>query len=216
VSQATERRPPGPLLTRFGRLTSKAAAHAPWSWRLLRGPVRRVFDSLAAGWDERTQADSPSRLAPVGAALDHLERPVERALDIGTGTGTGAFFVASRYPDAEVVGIDISAAMVARANEKAAGRAGNARFEVRDIADYDPGAPFDLVLMLNMPAFFEPVARLTAPGGYVVTIASRGPTTPFYTPAETLTRGFERRGLRTVAAGSFEDATYHVAERPPA
>jgi SAM-dependent methyltransferase len=209
---------------RFGRLTARAAAHAPWSWRLFRGPVRRLFDSMAEGWDQRTQADSPGRLAPVRAALEHVERPPARVLDIGTGTGTGAFFLASRYPSAEVVGIDLSEAMVAQANEKAkanedakaGSRPGTTRFEVADIAEFDSAAPFDLILMLNMPPFFEPVARLTAPGGYVVSIASRGPTTPFYTPAETLTRGFERRGLRELAAGSFEGASYHVAERSPA
>lgn len=216
MSQASDRKPPGPIVTRFGRLTARAAAHAPWSWRLFRGPVRRLFDSMAAGWDERTQADSPDRLAPVGAALEHVERPPGRVLDIGTGTGTGAFFLASRYPSAEVVGIDLSEAMVAKANEKAGSHAGTTRFEVADIAEFEPGTPFDLILMLNMPPFFEPVARLTAPGGYVVSIASRGPTTPFYTPAETLTRGFERRGLRELAAGSFDGASYHVAERSPA
>ena len=104
--------------------------------------------------------------------------------------------------------------MIARANERTAARGSSVRFEVADIATYRPPAPFDLVLMLNMPAFFDPTAALVAPGGYVVTIASRGPTTPFYTPPETLDRGFGRRGLRSVAEGSFGAATFHVAERP--
>jgi SAM-dependent methyltransferase len=213
--EASERKAPGPGVKTIGRAITKAAVHAPWAWRLLRGPVRRFFDSLAPGWDERVGADSEGRQAPIGAALEHVERPPARALDIGTGTGTGAFYIASRYPSAEVIGIDLAEAMIARAKEKGAASGGNARFEVADIADYG-GEPFDLVLMLNMPPFFEPVAHLTAPGGYVVSIASRGPTTPFFTSAETLERGFRRRGLRTVAAGSFENATYHVAQRPPA
>jgi SAM-dependent methyltransferase len=212
----TGRTPPGPLLQNFGRLTAKAAAHAPWAWRLLRGPVRRVFDSLAPGWDERTDAESEERYAPIAAALEHLERKPLSALDIGTGTGTGAFFLASRYPEAEVTGIDLSEPMIARAREKAAARNASVRFEVADIASYAPAEPFDLILMLNMPAFFQQTAALVAPGGYVVTIASRGPTTPFYTASDTLERGFGRRGLRTVAADTFGGATYHVAERPPA
>lgn len=215
MHQAAEpRRGPGPLLRGFGRLTAKAAAHAPWSWPLLRGPVRRVFDSLAAGWDERTRADSEERLAPIAAALEHLEREPSSALDIGTGTGTGAFFLAARYPQAEVTGIDLSERMIAAATERAAARGASVRFEVADIATYRPGAPFDLVLMLNMPAFFDTTAALVAPGGYVVTIASLGPRTPFYTAPATLDRGFGRRGLRPVAKGSFGGATYHVAERP--
>jgi SAM-dependent methyltransferase len=203
-------------MMRFGRLTAQAAARAPWSWRFLRGPVRRIFDSLAGGWDERTRAHSEERRAPIAAALEHLERRPHSVLDIGTGTGTGAFFLAERYPDAEVTGIDLSEKMIAKANERAADGSSRVRFEIADIATFRPPAPFDLVLMLNMPAFFEPTAALVAPGGYVVTIASRGPATPFYTPPETLDRGFGRRGLRSVAEGSFGGATYHVAERPPA
>ena len=198
----------------FGRLSARAAAHAPWSWRLLRRPVRKIFDSLAPGWDERTRADSAERRAPIAAALEHVRRSPRRVLDIGTGTGVGAFFLAQRYPEAEVVGIDLSAAMIERANEKATGS--KTSFAVADIASYRPAEPFDLVLMLNMPPFFEQVAELVAPSGYVISIASRGPTTPYYTPAKTLERGFARRGLRTVAVQTAGEATIHIAERPPA
>ena len=114
---------PARCLRSFGRLTAKSAAHAPWTWRLLRGPVRRLFDSLAPGWDERTDADSERAACADRGGARALERePLSRALDIGTGTGTGAFFLASRYPDAEVTGIDLSEAMIAKAKEKAAAR----------------------------------------------------------------------------------------------
>jgi SAM-dependent methyltransferase len=158
------------------------------------------------------QSDSEARLAPLAAALDHVSRLPARALDIGTGTGTGAFFLASRYRSAEVVGIDLSPEMIALAKAKAASRDGTVRFEVADIATFRPGTAFDLILMMNMPPFFDQVARLLAPGGYVVSIASLGPSTPFYTSPATLERGFARRGLRTVA--SDPGRTYHVAERP--
>jgi SAM-dependent methyltransferase len=214
VRQAPQRTPPGPVVRTFGRAITNAAAHAPWTWRLLRTPVRRFFDRLAPGWDERVGGDSEQRLAPLGTALGHVARQPARALDVGTGTGTGAFFMASRYPSADVVGIDLSEAMIAEANAKAASRASGARFEAADIASYEPAQPFDLVLMMNMPPFFEQVSRLVAPGGYVVSIASRGPTTPFYTSAATLERGFGRRGFRTVTADPA--GTYYVAERPAA
>jgi SAM-dependent methyltransferase len=55
------------------------------------------------------------------AALDRLEASLGRILDIGTGTGA-ALGLADRYSDAEVVGIDIFAEMVAKA--KAADRSG--------------------------------------------------------------------------------------------
>jgi SAM-dependent methyltransferase len=216
VHQAAQRKPPGPLARNFGKLITRAAAHAPWTWRFLRAPVRRFFDRLAPGWDERVGADSEQRLAPLVAALEHVDREPDRALDIGTGTGTGAFVMADRYPSAAVTGIDLSEGMIAEADGKAARRRSNARFEVADIATFRPVEPFDLVLMMNMPPFFEQVAELVAPGGYVVSIASRGPRTPFYTPSSTLARGFARRGLRTVAADTSGGATYHIAQRPAA
>src|SRR6185503_18697192 len=105
VQQAPQRKPPGPLVRTFGKLITRAAAHAPWTWRLLRRPVRRFFDRLAPGWDERVGADSEQRLEPLVAALQHVDREPHRALDIGTGTGSGAFFMADRYPGADVTGI---------------------------------------------------------------------------------------------------------------
>lgn len=176
--------------------------------------MRIFFDRLAPGWDARVGADSEQRLAPLVSALAHVDAEPARALDIGTGTGTGALFMANRYGAADVLGIDLSQAMIVEANEKAKSRGSNARFEVADIAKFESPEPFDLVLMMNMPPFFEQVATLVAPGGYVVSIASRGPTTPFYTPAVTLERGFGRRGFHTVAASP--EGTYYVAQRPPA
>jgi trans-aconitate methyltransferase len=74
--------------------------------------VRGFFDSVAVGWDERVRSDSPEYLEPLVAALDRLEASPGRILDIGTGTGAAALELADRYPDAEVVGIDVSAEMV--------------------------------------------------------------------------------------------------------
>jgi SAM-dependent methyltransferase len=216
VAQAPQRKPPGPLVRTIGKLITRAATQAPWTWRFLKTPVRRFFDRLAPGWDERVGAESEQRISPIVEAMKHVEREPDRALDIGTGTGAGAFFLADRYPSAAVTGIDLSEAMIAAANDKAASRGSNARFEAADIATYRPAERFDLVLMLNMPPFFAQVADLVAPGGYVVSIASRGPATPFYTPSSTLERGFARRGLPTVAADASGPATYHVAQRPAA
>jgi ubiquinone/menaquinone biosynthesis C-methylase UbiE len=82
--------------------------------------VRRFSDSVAVGWDERVRSDSPEYLEPLVAALDHLEASPGRILDIGTGTGAAALELADRYPDAEVVGIDVSVKMVAQAGARAA------------------------------------------------------------------------------------------------
>ena len=188
---------------------------APWTWRLVRGPMRRFFERAAPEWDER-YASGEARLVPLTTALDMLPDPPARVLDVGTGTGAGALVAAERWPDAEVLGIDVAPAMVERAAAKQVrpGRSKPVRFEVADIADLDPANGYDLLMMVNMPPFFAPAASMLRPGGHVAHIASRGPVTPFYTPAEKLARGYERQGLETVASGTAGPGTYYLARRP--
>lgn len=196
-----------------GRAVNAAVARFPWSWRLLRNPVRRFFDSLAPVWDERVRADSTEYLAPLLAALDHVRTSPARMLDIGTGTGAVAFELAGRYPAGEVLGIDVSAEMIARAEAKAAGSDARVRFLVADMASFEDEEGFDAITMLNMPPFFERVAGLLRPGGVVVHASSHGSRTPFFTPPGLLERGFERQGLRTMTIGHAGSGTYYVARR---
>ena len=204
---------PSPLIRALGRAVNSAVVRSPWSWRLFRGPVRRFFDSVAVGWDERVCSDSPEFLMPLQAALYRLQPSPARILDIGTGTGAAALEFADRYPDAEIVGIDVSAGMIARARARAADLNRPVRFLVADIVDFEDEEGFDLVVMLNMPPFFERVATLLRPGGFVVNASSYGDQTPFFTPPGLLARGFERRGLRTIAAGQFGLGTFFLARR---
>ena len=108
---------PGPLVRVLGRAVNSAVVRFPWSWRLFSGPVGRFCDSVAVGWDERVRSVSPEYLEPLVAGLDRLEASPGRILDIGTGTGA-ALELADRYPDAEVVGRDISAEMVNEVKSK--------------------------------------------------------------------------------------------------
>jgi SAM-dependent methyltransferase len=213
TSAPAPRRGPGPLVWAIGRAVNAAVARFPWTWRFFRGPVRRFFDSRAVGWDERVQSDSAEYLAPLVAALGRLQASPARILDIGTGTGAAALKLADRYPDCEVVGIDLAAEMVAQAEAKAAELSGRVRFLVADIADFEHEDGFDLVAMLNMPPFFDSVAAVLRPGGFVINASSYGSRTPFFTTPGLLRRGFERRGLRTVAAGQVGLGTYYLARR---
>lgn len=207
--EAEQRSGPGPMTRVIGRTINAAVVRFPFVWKVARGPVRRFFDGLAPGWDERTQADSPRFVAPLGAALEYVEEAPARILDVGTGTGAAAFFLAERYPEAEVVGIDVSPEMIAQAEAKAAERGSRVRFVVADAAGFEDEA-FDLITMLNMPPFFGPLAALLAPGGYAVNVSSFGSRTPFYTPPGVLERGFGRRGVHRVAAGEAGVGTYYV------
>lgn len=204
---------PGPLVRALGRAVNSAVARFPWCWRFFRGPVRKFFDSHAVGWDERVRSDSADYLAPLVAALDRMQASPARILDIGTGTGAAALELADRYPAGEVVGIDVSAEMIAQAEARAANLSGRVRFLVADIANFEQEDGFDLIVMLNMPPFFESVVALLKPGGFVVNASSYGSRTPFFTPPGLLKRGFERRGLRTVAVGQVGLGTYYLARR---
>jgi ubiquinone/menaquinone biosynthesis C-methylase UbiE len=197
----------------IGRALNATAARAPFLWPLLRAPMRRFFDGLAQGWDERTGAGSAEYLAPLAKALLLVQPAPERALDVGTGTGTGALLIAREFPRARVRGVDLSEAMIRRAQARVGlDPEGRVAFRVADASSlpYEDDS-FDLVAQINMPPFFREMARVLRPGGYVIVAASHGDATPFYTPEAVLRRGFERAGLEPVESGESGSGTYFVA-----
>ena len=123
-------------------------------------------------WDpERYLAYADERGRPF---LDLLARVSATApatvVDLGCGPGNLTRLLAGRWPQAQVVGIDSSEAMVARAREGG----GPVRFEVGDLRDWRPEAPVD-VLVSNatlqwVPGHLELLPRLVAavrPGGWL-------------------------------------------------
>src|SRR5205823_13922607 len=93
---------------RFARLVTNAVVRWPVLWGLLRTPFRRQFERLAPRWESLR---GPHGLEPFERGLDALSGPPRRALDLGTGTGSGAFAIARRFPEADVVGVDLAEAM---------------------------------------------------------------------------------------------------------
>jgi SAM-dependent methyltransferase len=179
---------------RFARLATNAVVRRPGVWRLFRGALRRQFDRLAPQWDEIIQ---PDHLAAFERALEEVQPVPRRALDLGTGTGAAVLAVARRFPEAEVVGIDLAASMIAAARRKAGPElADRVRFEVGDAAalPFEDGA-FDLVTHANMIPFFDELARVVAPGGNVVFGFSGGSETPIYVDPIRLRAELERRGF---------------------
>jgi SAM-dependent methyltransferase len=184
---------------RFARFATRIVVRWPSLWRLFRGPLRAQFDALAPEWDAIL---GPEALAPLAAALDRLDQAPGRALDVGTGTGKAARLLALRFPEAEVEGVDLAPAMVEQARLLLpAELAGRVRYAVSDASElpFDDGA-FDLVVLLNMIPFFPELARVTASGGAVVIAHVSGPSTPIWTPSETL-----RERLAPLGFGSFEE-----------
>src|SRR4051812_1109528 len=109
LAMSEERQTGPPTRVRIiGRGVNAIAARAPWLWPVLRRPVQGYFDSLAGGWDARTGAGSPDHLAGLAAACERVRPAPERVLDVGTGTGAAALFLAREFPQARVRGVDFS------------------------------------------------------------------------------------------------------------
>lgn len=197
--------------TRFARFVTDVVVRRPVLWRLLRGPLSRMFDGLAPTWDARI---GPHHLWALDLALADIPPP-RRVLDLGTGTGIVAQTVAGRYPDADVLGVDVSAGMIEEARRKLPpALAGRVRFETGDaFALAHDAAAFDLVTLMNMIPFWDELARVTTPGGTLVVSFSKGAKTPIYVPPERLRRELGRRGFAEFAEFSAEPATALRATR---
>ena len=191
---------------RVARITTDISVRFPALWSLLRPLMRRQFDRLAPTWDDRRSAEA---FAPIEAALENVSE-ARRVLDVGTGTGRVAQLVAERFPEADVVGVDLAPKMIEVAREKVP----QARFEVADAQrlPFDDGA-FDLVTLANVIPFFDELERVTAPGGRVVFSFSIGDRTPIYVPGETLRRELGARGFADFANFSVGSGTALLARK---
>jgi len=196
-----------------GRALNATVTRAPWLWPLLRRPMRAFFDRSAVGWDERTSAGSVEHLAGLAAAVVHVAPRPERVLDLGTGTGEAALFLAREYPTASIRGVDVSPEMIAVARAKVGlDPQGRVAFKVADAARLPyVDDSFDLITQVNVPPFFGEIARVLRPGGHLVVVASHGPATPFYTPPAVLERGLVRRRIEAVESGAVGSSTWMVA-----
>jgi ubiquinone/menaquinone biosynthesis C-methylase UbiE len=192
---------------RFARLTTDAVVRRPSLWPVFRRLVRAQFDSIAPAWD---QGRDPTHLASYEAALEAIDGDVRRALDVGTGTGDGALALARRFPEAEVVGVDLADGMLELARRKAP----QLRFERADASRLPfPDGSFELVAHANMIPFFDEVERVTAPGGWALFAWSIGPDTPIYVPPERMRAELSRRGFTDFADFSAARATAFLARK---
>jgi SAM-dependent methyltransferase len=181
----------------------------PMLWRLLRHPLRAQFDKLAPVWNGMRMPDT---LAPVEAALDELPAPPRRILDLGTGTGAVARLVAERFPEAEIVGVDISARMIDEARRLT--DAPRVDYQVADAQSLPfPDGSFDLITLGNMIPFFDELARLLTRGGRVIVGYSAGSETPIYVAPGRLRRELSRRGFTEFAELSAGRGTSLLATK---
>jgi len=193
-------------------MVTNVVTRVPALWPLLRGPLRAQFDRLAPRWDRMI---SDVHMAPYDAALETIDPAPRRALDLGTGTGLGAFAIARRFPEAEVVGVDLAERMVAEARENTPDElSSRVRFETADAArlPYADGF-FDLVALGNMIPFFDELVRVVAPCGAVLLAFSGGAGTPIYVAPERLRDELGRRGFAEFADFAAGNGTALVTRK---
>jgi trans-aconitate 2-methyltransferase len=123
-------------------------------------------------WDpERYLAFADERGRPFVELLARVraERP-RTVVDLGCGPGHLTSLLPDRWPGADVVGVDSSPQMIARARAQASA----VGFEVADLRDWAPAAPVDVVVsnatLQWVPGHLDLLPRLVdtvAPGGWL-------------------------------------------------
>jgi len=152
--------------------------------------VAFVNNEQAEFWSQLapTWLENEDRIEQVGAlpgelAMDRLGvAPGQRVVDLGCGSGRTTLELAARVgPSGNVVGVDISAEMLARGRERAAGL-GNVEFVHADVQVYDLGearfdaaySRFGVMFFADPVAAFANVRRALRPGGVLSFVCWQG------------------------------------------
>ncbi len=178
-----------------------------------------------ATWDPHQYlAFADHRLRP---ALELLARiPLERprtVADLGCGTGNITAYLRSRWPTADLIGVDSSPEMLAQA-EKQRVPGSPVRWEQDDLATWAPHEPVDLIYsnaalhwVGDHGAQFPRLVRLLAPGGVLAVQMPRNfaaPSHALMTTAAQAGRWRERLRPQMHAAPVAEPAFYYDVLAP--
>ncbi|MGJ6981504.1 class I SAM-dependent methyltransferase [Aestuariimicrobium soli] len=180
-------------------------------------------------WDATTYDSLPLPHVAWGQrVLDRLAlRGDERVLDAGCGTGRDAAALLERWPEARVVGVDGSSAMIASARERL-GEA--AELVVADLTEPLAIEPVDAVMSVaafhwitDHAGLFANLARSVVPGGRLVSDCGGQGQLAMVDEALVRVTGQPKRGIRfagvdeTVAAlraGGWEPARVELQPDP--
>lgn len=138
-------------------------------------PARAIYDGTAETYDEIvTSATRGLDRQWKEALLSQLDNP-RRVLDLACGTGMLTFMIRDRYPGAQVVGVDVSAAHLDVAIGRACLRRDEGvRFLLGSAEDVNPVGHFDVIASCylskyaELPRLIARLGRLLEPGGTVI------------------------------------------------
>jgi SAM-dependent methyltransferase len=135
--------------------------------------ARAYFEQFAAEYDAAARESGWRLNGRLAEALSSVG-PVRRVVDLACGTGETLEELARVLPGAELVGVDLAGAMVARAAE----RVPTATVVQADLADFVAGSldgSFDVVTVIggfeftpDLPGLLHDVRRAVAPGGHLI------------------------------------------------
>jgi SAM-dependent methyltransferase len=175
------------------------------------GVSARLFGLLAAFYDDACSVEGYGEA--LEQALLDLRGTPRAILDVSTGTGHAARRLKRKYPQAEVIGIDVSPEMVAIARHEALAEHLEIDFEVGDTADlpYEDDS-FDLAVIQNAMPFTEELMRVLRPRGKALVVFSfAGPWIAAAWPS--LAARFEELGASHVRGKRTGLGFYGVARK---
>lgn len=157
------------------------------------GQVEEMFDSIAPAYDEMNTIMSLGmhtywRNKALKMAGKLLGRTPENILDVATGTGDVAFALSKLWPDANIIGLDLSEGMLSIARQKLDFRSEkhklNIEFKKGDSLSMEyPDEKFDLVTVAYGVRNFEhplkgyeEMLRVLRPGGVICVVELSQPT----------------------------------------
>jgi len=135
--------------------------------------ARAYFERFAAEYDGAARESGWRLNGRLAAALADVG-PARRAVDLACGTGETLDELARALPGAEVVGVDLAAAMVDRSARRVP-RATVVQADLRDFLGEASDGWFDVVTVIggfeftpDLPGLLDQVRRVVAPGGNLV------------------------------------------------
>jgi 2-polyprenyl-3-methyl-5-hydroxy-6-metoxy-1,4-benzoquinol methylase len=142
----------------------------------------RFHEVMAEESDQTVVAALPDSILPLVPGLRGALEAGRDVLDVGCGAGRALNLLAHTFPSSRFTGYDLLPAAIGVARAEASERGlANARFEVRDVADLDVEAAYDLVTAFDAihdqarpAAVLRGIARALRPDGVFLMQDVRG------------------------------------------